>query len=85
MVGICPVLSCRDLAETVSMVGPCTYRACYLGTALYICGFVILGAAFQMHLSIWALVMGWAISMVGTMVATVAICAFLDSHRAPED
>ena len=67
------------------MVGLRTCRACYIGTPLYIGGFVILGAAFQMHLSIWVLVMGWAVAMVGTMVTTVAICAFLDSHRAPED
>jgi hypothetical protein len=65
--------------------GPHAYRACYLGTAVYVCGFVILGAAFQMHLSIWILVVGWAISVVGTMVATVAICAFLEPHLTHED
>ena len=52
---------------------------------MYICGFVILGAAFQMHLSIWALVMGWALSVVGTMETTVAISTFQDSHLAIED
>jgi len=50
--------------------------ACYIGTPLYICGFVVLGAAFQKHLSVGALVMGWGTSAVGVMVNTVAVYAF---------
>ena len=42
---------------------------------LYICGFVVLGAALQKHLSVGALIMGWGISEVAIMVNTVAICA----------
>ena len=42
---------------------------------LYICGFVLLGAAFQKHLSVGALVMGWGIAEVAVMVNTVAVCA----------
>jgi hypothetical protein len=42
---------------------------------LYICGFVLLGAAFQKHLSVGALVMGWGIAEVAIMVNTVAVCA----------
>ena len=44
---------------------------------LYICGFVVLGAAFQNHLSVGALVMGWGIAEVATMVNIVAICEFI--------
>ena len=44
---------------------------------LYICGFVVLGAAFQKHLSVGALVMGWGITEVATMVNTVAVCEFI--------
>jgi len=58
------------------MVGLRTCRACYIGTLLYICGFVVLGAAFQNHLSVGALVMGWGTSAVGVMVNTVAVCEF---------
>lgn len=38
------------------------YRACYIAVPLYICGFVVVGAAFENHLSIGALVMGWGIA-----------------------
>ena len=41
---------------------------------LYIIGFVTLGAAFQEHLSIGALVMGWGISGVAVMINTVSMC-----------
>jgi len=41
---------------------------------LYICGFVLLGAAFQNHLSVWALVMGWGIAEVAIMLNTVTVC-----------
>lgn len=43
---------------------------------LYVCGFLVLGASFQKHLSVGALVMGWGISEVAVMVATVAVYAY---------
>ncbi|PIL27347.1 MFS general substrate transporter [Ganoderma sinense ZZ0214-1] len=49
---------------------------CYIGTVLYVTGFVTLGAAFQEHLSIGALVMGWGISGVAVMINTVSIYAY---------
>ena len=60
---------------------------------LYICGFVVLGASFQNHLSIGALVMGWGIAQVAVMVNTVAVCAFpylidlswMPTHHTPAD
>jgi len=52
--------------------------ACYIGMPLYICGFVVLGAAFQKHLSVWAVVMGWGIAEVAVMVHTVAILAYVN-------
>jgi len=50
--------------------------ACYIAMPLYICGFVVLGAAFQKHLSVGALVMGWGIAEVAIMVNTVAVYAY---------
>ena len=52
---------------------------------LYICGFVVLGAAFQKHLSVGALVMGWGIAEVATMLNTVAVCEFLHVRLFRED
>ncbi|TFK90089.1 MFS general substrate transporter [Polyporus arcularius HHB13444] len=49
---------------------------CYIAVPLYICGFVLLGASFQKHLSIGALVMGWGIAQVAIMINTVAIYAY---------
>ena len=51
-------------------------RACYIATPLFICGFVTLGAAFQKHLSIGALVMGWGIAELAIMINTVAFYAY---------
>jgi hypothetical protein len=51
-------------------------RACYIAIPLYICGFVTLGAAFQKHLSVGALVMGWGISQLAVMINTVAVYAY---------
>jgi len=50
--------------------------ACYLAMPLYICGFVLLGASFQNHLSVGALVMGWGIAELAVMINTVAIYAY---------
>ncbi|EKM56913.1 uncharacterized protein PHACADRAFT_254299 [Phanerochaete carnosa HHB-10118-sp] len=52
--------------------------ACYIAVPLYICGFVVLGAAFQKHLSVGALVMGWGIAEVAVMVNTVAVYAYVN-------
>ncbi|KAH9855655.1 MFS general substrate transporter [Lenzites betulinus] len=49
---------------------------CYIAMPLYICGFVLLGASFEKHLSVGALVMGWGIAEVAVMVNTVAIYAY---------
>ncbi|GBE86871.1 hypothetical protein SCP_1001130 [Sparassis crispa] len=49
---------------------------CYLAVPLYICGFVVLGAAFQLHRGVGALVMGWGISQVAVMLNTVAVYAY---------
>ncbi|KAI0658997.1 MFS general substrate transporter [Cubamyces menziesii] len=49
---------------------------CYIAMPLYICGFVVLGASFQMHLSAGALVMGWGIAEVAVMINTVAVYAY---------
>ncbi|KAJ3771219.1 MFS general substrate transporter [Lentinula raphanica] len=50
--------------------------ACYLAMPLYICGFVVLGASFQKHLSVGALIMGWGISELAVMINTVAVYAY---------
>ncbi|GJJ10540.1 hypothetical protein Clacol_004767 [Clathrus columnatus] len=49
---------------------------CYLALPLYICGFVVIGAAFQKHLTIGALIMGWGIAETAVMMTTVAIYAY---------
>jgi hypothetical protein len=69
------------------MAGSRTYRACYIAIPLYICGFVVLGAALQKHESVGAVVMGWGISQVAIMVNTVAVCASIYArlHAARED
>ena len=55
-------------------------RTCYIAIPLYICGFVVIGAALQKHLSIGALIMGWGIAEVATMINTVAVCESSLSH-----
>ena len=62
-----------------------THRACYIGMPLYICGFVVLGAAFEKHLSVGAVVMGWGIAEVAVMVHTVAIRESLHVRLLHED
>lgn len=52
------------------------HRTCYIAVPLYIGSFVLLGASFQKHLSVGALVLGWGISEVAIMVNTVAVCTF---------
>jgi len=50
--------------------------ACYIAIPLYICGFVVLGASFQHHLSTVALVFGWGIAELSIMINTVAVYAY---------
>ncbi|KAF4616352.1 hypothetical protein D9613_008611 [Agrocybe pediades] len=50
--------------------------ACYIAIPLYICGFVTLGASFQKHLSVGALIMGWGIAELAVMINTVAVYAY---------
>lgn len=50
--------------------------ACYIAMPLYLCGFLVLGAAFQKKLSVGAVVMGWGLAEVAVMVNTVAVCQY---------
>ncbi|KAJ7168362.1 MFS general substrate transporter [Mycena crocata] len=50
--------------------------ACYIAMPLYICGFLVLGASFQNHLSPGAIVMGWGLAETATMINTVAVYAY---------
>lgn len=43
---------------------------------LYICGFVVLGASIQKHLSTGALIMGWGIAELAVMINTTAVYAY---------
>lgn len=47
-----------------------------MAVILYITGYVVLGASLQKHLSAGALIMGWGISEVATMINTVAVCEY---------
>ncbi|KAF8999157.1 MFS general substrate transporter [Cyathus striatus] len=49
---------------------------CYLGTGLFVMGFIILGAALQHHLHIAVIVLGWAIAQISVLVNTTAIYAY---------
>ena len=50
------------------------HRATYITIPLNICGFVVLGAALQKHLSPGAVIMGWGIAEFSIMIGTVAVC-----------
>ncbi|KAF8067571.1 MFS general substrate transporter [Lyophyllum atratum] len=52
--------------------------ACYIAIPLYVCGFLVLGAAFQKHLSVGAVIMGWGIAELAIMINTVAVYAYLN-------
>ncbi|KAF5380009.1 hypothetical protein D9615_006165 [Tricholomella constricta] len=52
--------------------------ACYIAIPLYICGFLVLGASFQKHLSVGAVIMGWGIAELAIMINTVAVYAYLN-------
>jgi hypothetical protein len=57
------------------MAGLRISRTCYIAIPLYVCGFVVLGSAFQEHKSVGALVIGWGLAEVAIMMNTVAVCA----------
>lgn len=48
--------------------------ACYLAMPLYLCGFLLLGAAFEHRLGLAAIILGWGLAEIAIMVNTVAIC-----------
>ncbi|KAJ7931194.1 MFS general substrate transporter [Mycena leptocephala] len=50
--------------------------ACYIAIPIYICGFLVLGASFQNHLSPGAIVMGWGLAETAVMINTVAVYAY---------
>lgn len=49
-------------------------RTCYIAVALWVCGFVLQGAAFQRHFPIAVLVVGWICGQTAAMMNTFAIC-----------
>ncbi|KAF9254535.1 hypothetical protein L218DRAFT_475367 [Marasmius fiardii PR-910] len=49
---------------------------CYLAIPLFLCGFLVLGAALQHHLHIAVIVVGWGIAQVATLMCTVAVYAY---------
>ncbi|EJD39182.1 MFS general substrate transporter [Auricularia subglabra TFB-10046 SS5] len=49
---------------------------CYLALPIFICGMVVLGATFQNHLSVVALVFGWGLAEISVMMTTVAVYAY---------
>ncbi len=50
-------------------------RACYLAVPLYVIGFILLGASFEKHLNVAALIIGWGLAEIAIMINTVAVCA----------
>ena len=67
--GLLNYSSCLTLTGTMN-------RACYIAIPLYICGFVTLGAAFQKHLGVGALIMGRGIAELSIIINTVAVYAY---------
>ncbi|KAH9941285.1 MFS general substrate transporter [Epithele typhae] len=49
---------------------------CWVALPFYVAGFVLLGAAFQMHLPVAALVMGWVLAIAAVMVNTATVYAY---------
>ncbi|EJF58947.1 MFS general substrate transporter [Dichomitus squalens LYAD-421 SS1] len=54
----------------------CRLWACYPSVALFVCGSVLQGAAFQLHLHIAVLVVGWVLAQMAVMMNTSAIYAY---------
>jgi hypothetical protein len=81
---VCGTLLSAAYHRLETKVDYASYRTCYVAVPLYICGFVVLGAALQKHLSVGALVMGWGIAELAVMINTVAVCEifFLFSSAA---
>ncbi|KAF8340130.1 major facilitator superfamily domain-containing protein [Amanita rubescens] len=52
--------------------------ACYLAVPFFVCGFIVIGASFQKHLSLGAVIMGWGIAEFSIMINTVAVYAYLN-------
>ncbi|KZV68354.1 MFS general substrate transporter [Peniophora sp. CONT] len=52
--------------------------ACYIAIPLNICGFVVLGASLQNHLSAGGLIMGWGIAEFSVMIGTVSVYAYMN-------
>lgn len=52
-------------------------RTCYIGIALYVVGFVLLGVSLQDRLPIPVIVVGWAIAQIAVLVTTVAVCELM--------
>ncbi|KAI0698164.1 MFS general substrate transporter [Cytidiella melzeri] len=52
--------------------------SCYVAVTLYVVGMVLMGAAFQNHLTIAAFIIGWGLAEIATMVNTVAVLAYLN-------
>ena len=67
---------CKSSPPSSSLIYVRLTRTCYVAIPLYICGFVLLGASFEKHLSVGALVMGWGIAEVAVMINTVAVCEY---------
>ncbi len=59
-------------------------RACYVAVAFYVAGFVLQGAAFQMHFHIAVLVVGWILAEVAVMLNTSAICEHSAARSSSE-
>ncbi|KAF9254054.1 hypothetical protein L218DRAFT_1010169 [Marasmius fiardii PR-910] len=51
-------------------------RTCYLTIPLFLCGFLVLGAALQHHLHIAVIVVGWGIAQMATLMCTVTVYAY---------
>lgn len=49
----------------------------YVGTFLMLPGLIIVGQALQKHLSVAAIIMGWGMYVVGVMIASVGITAYV--------
>ena len=51
-------------------------RTLYISIPLYLCGFLVLGAALQNHLHIAVIVVGWGIAQIADLMCAVAVCEY---------
>ncbi|KAF8624996.1 hypothetical protein AX15_005625 [Amanita polypyramis BW_CC] len=63
----------KGVFESESRLWPC-----YIAVPLFICGFLVIGASFQKHLSLGAVIMGWGIAQLSIMINTVAVYTYLN-------